>query len=70
MYSENSPRWRLAGNDLEKLMKEIFKDKVYVLSHLKIVRGLVILTYSAPLSEVDSLIMLALEQSSFMVLVN
>ena len=52
-------------DDLEKLVKEIFKDKAYVLSHLKIVRGSVIVTYSAPLSEVDPLIMFALEQSLF-----
>ena len=63
---------RLAGgwldktmDDLEKLVKEIFKDKAYVLSHLKIVRGSVIVTYSALQSEVESLVMLALEQSSF-----
>ena len=52
-------------DDLEKLVKEIFKDKAYVLSHLKIVRGSVIVTYSAPLSEAESLVMLALEQSAF-----
>ena len=50
-------------DDLEKLVNEIFKDKMYVLSHLKIVRGSVIVTYSAPLSEADSLILLAREQS-------
>ena len=50
---------------LEKLVNEIFKDKVYVLSHLKIVRGSVIVTFSAPLSEADSLDTLAKEQSSF-----
>ena len=52
-------------DDLERLVKEIFKDKTYVLSHLKIVRGSVIVTYSAPQSEEESLVMLALEQSSF-----
>ena len=38
-----------------------------VLTHLKIVRGLVIVTFSAPLSEADSLNTLAREQSSFVV---
>ena len=52
-------------DDLEKLVNEIFKDKRYVLSHLKIVRGSVIVTFSAPLSEADSLITLAREQSLF-----
>ena len=52
-------------DDLEKLVKEIFQDKAYVLSHLKIVRGSVIVTYSARQSEVESLIMLAHERSSF-----
>ena len=51
--------------DLEKLLKEIFKDKRYVLSHLKIVRGSVIVTFSAPVSEADSLDTLAREQSLF-----
>ena len=53
-------------DDLERLVKEIFNDKTYVLSHLKIVRGSIVLTYSAPQSEAETLIMLALEQSSFM----
>ena len=53
-------------DDLERLVKEIFKDKTNVLSHLKIVRGSIVLTYSAPLSEAESLVMLALEQSLFM----
>ena len=52
-------------NDLEKLLKEIFKDKRYVLSHLKIVRGSVIVTFSAPLSEANSLDILVREQSLF-----
>ena len=52
-------------NDLEKLVDEIFKNKRHVLSHLKIVRGSVIVTYSAPLSEADSLDTLAREQSLF-----
>ena len=45
--------------DLEKLVKELFKEKWYVLSHLKIVRGSLIVNYLAPLSEVVSLVMLA-----------
>ena len=52
-------------DDLEKLVIEIFKEKRYVLSHLKIIRGSVIITFIAPLSEVDSLIKLAMEHSSF-----
>ena len=52
-------------DDLEKLLNEIFKDKRHVLTHLKIVRGSVIMTFSAPLSEADSLIALLLEQSLF-----
>ena len=52
-------------DDLKKLVNEIFKDKAYVLSHLKIVRGSIIVTYYAPLSEADSLDTLAREQSSF-----
>ena len=54
-------------DDLEKLVNEIFKDKKHVLSHLKIVRGSVIVTYCAPLSEADSLIVLLLEQSLFII---
>ena len=46
-------------DDLEKLVNELFKEKTYVLSHLKIVRGSIIVTYLAPLSEADSLIMIA-----------
>ena len=52
-------------DNLEKLVNEIFKDKVYILSHLKIVRGSVIVTYCAPLSEADPLAVLSLEKSSF-----
>ena len=52
-------------DDVEKLVNEIFQDKRYVLAHLKIVRGSVIVTFSAPLSEAESLIVLLLEQSSF-----
>ena len=46
-------------DDLEKLLKEVFKDKSYVLNHLKIVRGSIIVTYYAPLSEAYHLIFLA-----------
>ena len=46
-------------DDLEKLVKELFKEKAYVLSHLKIVRGSLIVNYLAPLSDDDSLVMLA-----------
>ena len=53
--------------DLEKLVNEIFKDKVDTLSHLRIVRGSVIVTYCAPLSEAESLTVLLVEQSSFVV---
>ena len=52
-------------DDLEKLVNEIFKNKTHVLSHLKIVRGSVIVTYSALRSEADYLITLALERLSF-----
>ena len=51
--------------DIEKLVKELFQDKRYVLTHLKIERGSVIVTFGAPLSEAESLIVLLLEQSSF-----
>ena len=46
-------------DDLEKLVKEVFKDKAYVLTHLKIIRGSIIVTYYAPLSEAYNLIFLA-----------
>ena len=46
-------------DDLEKLVNELFKEKAYVLSHLKIVRGSIVVTYLAPLSEADSLIAIA-----------
>ena len=48
-------------DDLEKLLNEIFQDKRHVLAHLKIVRGSVIVSFSAPLSEA---IALAKKQSS------
>ena len=46
-------------DDLEKLLKEVFKDKSYVLNHLKIVRGSIIVTYYCPVSEAYHLIFLA-----------
>ena len=46
-------------DDLEKLVYEIIKGKRHVLSHLKIVQGSVIVTFSAPLSEAGSLNTLA-----------
>ena len=49
-------------DDLEKLVNEIFKEKRYWRSYEL---GSVIITFIAPLSEVDSLIKLAMEQSSF-----
>ena len=52
-------------DNLEKLVNELFEEKRHVLSHLKIVRGSVIVTFSAPLSEVDSLLVVAREHSSF-----
>ena len=52
-------------DDLEKLVNELFKDKRYVLTHLKIVRGSVIVTFSAPLSEADSLVMLARKTTEY-----
>ena len=51
--------------DLEKLVKELFQDKRYVLTHLKIERGSVIVTFNAALPEAESLIVLLLEQPSF-----
>ena len=52
-------------DELDKLVKEVFREKRHVLSHLEIVRGSVIVTFSAPLSEADSLILVAREHSSF-----
>ena len=52
--------------DLEELVNEIFKDKAYVLTHLKIVRGSVIVTFYAPLSEAYYLIFFAWTQASFL----
>ena len=53
--------------DLDKLLKVLFQDKNSVLTHLKIVRRSVIITYLAPRSEADSLIMIAQSRNiSFM----
>ena len=51
--------------DLDKLLKEIFQDKISVLAHLTIVRGSVIVSYLAPQSEADSLLKLAQAKLSF-----
>ena len=55
-------------DDLERLVNEIFKDKRYVLTHLKIVRGSIIVTFSAPLSEAESLVALAMEAGTVLML--
>ena len=52
--------------DLDKLLKVLFQDKTSVLSHLRISPGSVIITYLTPLSEVNDLLMTALEQVRFM----
>ena len=53
-------------SDLDKLLKVVFQDKASVLSHLRISPGSVIITYLTPLSEVDGLITVALDQVPFM----
>ena len=67
---------RLMGNWLEKtmedlnlLVKEIFQDKVAVLTHLKIKRGSVIVTYLAHQSEFACLLLYAAQKHMFMLLV-
>ena len=57
--------------DLDKLLKVLFQDKSSVLTHLKIVRGSVIITYLAPQSQAIILIMIARSHrnSSFMTMV-
>ena len=52
--------------DLDKLLKVLFQDKTSVLSHLRISPVSVIITYLTPLSEVNDLLMTALEQVPFM----
>ena len=54
-------------DDLDKLLKVLFEDKSSVLSHVKIVRGSVIITYLAPQAEVDSLVTISTGKVSFMV---
>ena len=67
---------RLMGNWLEKtmedldlLLKEIFQDKVAVLTHLRIKRGSVIVTYRALQSEFPSLLLYAVQKPNFLFLV-
>ena len=67
---------RLMGNWLEKtmqdldlLIKEIFQDKVAVLTHLRIKRGSVIVIYRARQSEFACLLLYAAQKHMFMFLV-
>ena len=53
-------------NDLDKLLKVLFEDKSSVLSHIKIVRGSVIIIYLASQTEIDSLITIVAGKISFM----
>ena len=50
-------------NDLDKLLKELFQNKRSVLSHIQIVKGSIIVTYSAPQCEAKSLMNLVLRAS-------
>ena len=45
--------------DLDELLKELFQDKKSVLSHIQIVRGSIVVTYSAPQLKAESLISIA-----------
>ena len=45
--------------DLDELLKELFQDKRSVLSHIQIVRGSIIVTYSAPQLKAESPISIA-----------
>ena len=45
--------------DLDELLKELFQDKRSVLSHIQIVRGSIVVTYSAPQLKAESLISIA-----------
>ena len=47
--------------DLDELLKELFQDKKSVLSHIQILRGSVIVTYSAPQLKAESLISIAMQ---------
>ena len=51
--------------DLDKLLKVLFQDKSSVLTHLKIERGSVIITYLVPQSEAAFLILIALHSLYF-----
>ena len=53
-------------SDLEKLLKEIFRNKAAVLTHLKIVRNCVLVTYLVQRSKAISLIEAAQAKISFM----
>ena len=55
--------------DLDLLVKEIFQDKVAVLTHLRIKRGSVIVTYRALQSEFPSLLLYAAQKTTFLFLV-
>ena len=55
--------------DLDLLVKEIFQDKVAVLTHLRIKRGSVIVTYRALQSEFPSLLLYAVQKTNFLSLV-
>ena len=55
--------------DLDLLVKEIFQDKAAVLTHLKIMRGSVIVTYCAPLSEFAFLLLSVAQKLMFLILV-
>ena len=45
--------------DLDELLKELFQDKRSVLSHIQIVRGSIVVTYSAPQLKAESLLSIA-----------
>ena len=45
--------------DLDRLLKEMFQDKISLLTHLRIIRGSVIVTYFAPQLEADAIVKLA-----------
>ena len=47
--------------DLDELLKELFQDKRSVLSHIQIVRGSIVVTYSAPQLKAESLISIAMQ---------
>ena len=53
-------------DDLDKLLKEIFRDKSSILTHIRIIKGSIIVKYLAPQSEADSLVKIAQTKLSFM----